>query len=108
MSVKDLKVIDFVSIDLNSNAVLTISDHLEWDENNEHLQILQDKINIYLAAIENGSLYKEYPNAKNRDIVLNIVAKYPPNKDGKVFMQRVKESLKAAGYGFSFQISSTK
>ena len=106
MSVENLKVIDFVSVDLNGNVVLTISDHLEWDDDNEHLQPLQDKINHYLGAIENGSLYEKYPNAKNRNIVIEIIAKYQPNNDGKIFLQRVKETLEAAGYGFSFEVKN--
>ena len=44
MSVEILNVIDFVSSDKNGNVVLTISDHLEWDEENNHLLLLQDKI----------------------------------------------------------------
>lgn len=104
MSVENLKSIDVVSIDKNENVVLSISDHLEWDENNEHLLTLQNKINLYIAAIENGSLYNEYPKAKNRNIVINIAAKYPPDNDGKIFLKRVKETLKSAGYGFSFKV----
>ena len=102
MSVEDLKVIDFVSIDKTDKAVLTISDHLEWDDNNEHLLILQNKINAYLEAIENGNLYKQYPKAENRKIVINIAVKYAPNKTGKIFLQKVKGTLEAAGYGYSF------
>jgi len=56
VSVENFKVIDVVSIDKNENVVVGASDHLEWDEKNEHLLILQNKINAYLAAIENGSL----------------------------------------------------
>lgn len=44
MSIENLNVIDVVSIDKNENVVLTISDHLEWDEENNHLLLLQDKI----------------------------------------------------------------
>src|SRR5437867_5010001 len=79
MSVENLNVIDFVSIDKNENVVLTISDHLEWDINNEHLLILQNKINNYLASIENGSFYENYPKRKDRNIVISIAAKYSPN-----------------------------
>jgi hypothetical protein len=39
MSVENTKVIDVVSIDLDGNAILSISDHLEWDDKNEHLLI---------------------------------------------------------------------
>ena len=45
-----------MSIDNDENVVLTITDHLEWDIENEHLLILQDKINAYLGAIEDGEL----------------------------------------------------
>lgn len=104
MSVENLKILDAVSIDKNKNVVLSISDHLEWDEGNEHLLILQNKINLYLTAIENGSLYEEYPDAKNRDIVINIAAKFSPNNDGEIFLKRVKETLNLAGYAFSFSV----
>lgn len=104
MSVEDLKVIDAVSIDKNNNVVLSISDHLEWDESNEHLLVLQNKINLYLSAIENGSLYEEYPKARNRTKLISIIAKYPPSKDAVIFLERVKETLSSAGYGFSFSV----
>ena len=104
MSVENLNVIDIVSIDKDGNAVLTISDHLEWDLNNEHLLILQKKINIYLGSLENGSLYESYPQAKGRDIAINIIAKYPPNKDGEIFIERAKETIESAKYKFSFSI----
>jgi hypothetical protein len=104
MSVENLKTIDVVSIDLNGNAILTISDHLEWDIENKHLLILQNKINAYLSSIEEGDLYKSYPNAKDRNIWINVVAKYPPNKEGRLFLERIKKALEALGYGFNFSI----
>jgi hypothetical protein len=65
MPVDDLSVIDFVAISATKDdAILVISDHLEWDEKNEHLLILQSKINAYMEGIENGSLYDAYPDAK--------------------------------------------
>ena len=102
MSVENLEIIDFVSIDLNGNAVLTISDHLEWDESNEHLLVLQDKINAYLSSIESGDLYEQYPDAKGRHVVISVVAKHAPNKDGKIFIQRIKDLLADEGYSFTF------
>ena len=104
MPVDDLTVIDFVSLDLNGNTILTISDHLEWDENNEHLFILQSKINVYLDAIENGSLYEAYPDAKNRNIIIQVAAKYEPNEIAEVFLERTEETLKTGGYDFSFSV----
>lgn len=107
MSVVDLMVIDFVAINAASgDAILVISDHLEWDERNEHLLILQNKINAYLEGIEGGSLYETYPDAKYRNIVIEVKAKYAPNETGRIFLGRTEMQLKAAGYGFIFSVLS--
>lgn len=108
MSVEIPKVIDFTSIDKNGYFVLTISDHLEWDEENEHLLILQEKINAYLSFIENHDFYDNCPQALNRKILINIVAKYPPNKQGEDFLGRVEEIIKSAGYDFSFAVAKSE
>jgi hypothetical protein len=104
MSVENLKVIDFASIDKNGYAVLTISDHLQWDDNNEHLLILQNKINAYLNSIESGNFYSDYPDAKGRNIIIRIVAKYEPNTDAKSFFKKTKEFLQSAGYRLEFKV----
>jgi len=105
MPVDDLTVVDFVAINATTgDAILIISDHLEWDEKNEHLFVLQSKINAYLEAIENGSLYEGYPDAKNRNIVIEVKAKYQPNETGRIFLERTERDLKVAEYGFSFSV----
>ena len=104
MSVENLNVIDFVSIDKNENVVFSISDHLEWDEANEYLLILQNKINAYLSSIESGDIYKQYPNAKGKHIAINLVARYTLKKTGYDFIQRVKDALANKGYGFKLTI----
>jgi len=108
MSVENLKVIDFASIDKEGNAILTISDHLQWDESDEHLLILQNKINVYLSAIETGNFYDNYPDAKGRNVFISIIAKYKPNDNAKLFLDVTKEILQSAGYGFKFSILEDK
>lgn len=103
MAVENLEVIDAVSVDLYGRAVLTVSDELKWDDGNEHLLALQNKINAYLRAIEGGGLYENYPNAEGRDII-SVVAKYEPNDEAKTFLKKMKEVLEAAGYGFAFSV----
>jgi len=105
MPVDDLTVIDFVAINATTgDAMLVIADQLEWDDQNKHLLILQSKINAYLAGIENGSLYEAYPDAKNRNIVIDIKAKCEPNETGRIFLERAEKALNDAGYGLSFEI----
>lgn len=103
MSVTNSNVVDFTSISPKGDVVLTISDHLEWD-NNEHILILQDKINAYLRFIESGDIYQQYPEARDRNVMIDVVVKYDPDSNGKIFLDRVKEILNEAGYEFRFRI----
>ncbi len=105
MPVDDFSIIDFVAIDATTgDAVLVIADHLEWDDHDEHLFILQSKINAYLEGIENGSLYQEYPEAINRNICIEIKARYEPNLSARSFLEQTANDLRAAGYGLSFEV----
>ena len=45
----------------NACLVLLITDHLNWDNEFEHLKILQDKINAYVAFIESEQYDEIYP-----------------------------------------------
>jgi hypothetical protein len=103
MALKNLDVVDFISIDLEGNAVLTIADELPW-EDGDHLVALQNKLNSYMRFIEDESLYQAYPNAKNRNIIINIMAKYDVNIEGRSFLENVKNTLETAGYGFTFSV----
>ncbi|WP_276482722.1 DUF6572 domain-containing protein [Paraflavitalea pollutisoli] len=97
MSVVETNVIDFASIDPEGAVVLTITDHLEWDDKNHHLLVLQEKINTYISAIEGQSLYEQYPKAQGRKIKIQVSIKYTPNEIGKGFLQRVEAFFKGAG-----------
>jgi hypothetical protein len=108
MSVTNLEVVDAISIDLMGNAVLTIADDLLWDNGNEHLLILQSKINAYLKFIESGNLYQKYPDAEGRNIVINIASKYEPDDNAMEFINRTKQILQSAGYSFHFEVLKTK
>jgi len=101
--VNETDKVDFVSIDDDDNIVLTISDHLEWDENNEHIFTLQAKINRYLAFIESGELCERYPDARGKKPFISVVALYPPNEIANTFLGRVREVVKDAGFGFRFR-----
>lgn len=101
MSVLDKNKIDAISTDKENTVVLTISDHLEW-EDNEHLQVLQDKINSYLDFIEGGQIYESYPSAVGKKIIIQIVFKYLPNNKAQEFLEKVDKIVKGVGYGFNY------
>ena len=104
MAVDQLKKIDIIGVDKETGEViLTITDHLEWDEQNEHLLVFQEKLNSYLAFIESGELLESYPDARGRKPVISVVALYHPNEVANTFLERVRGVVEGAGFGFRFR-----
>jgi hypothetical protein len=65
VTVEHVDKIDFVTGEQKTgDMILTISDHLDWDEDEgEHLLVLQNKLNTYLEFIESGQIYAKVPQA---------------------------------------------
>jgi hypothetical protein len=103
MSVDQTNIVDFISINSSGNVVLTISDHLEWDNEGRHIYILQEKLNKYLAFIESGEILTQYPEAKNRPVIISIVALNQPGILGKEFLTRARSIIEDSGIGFHFE-----
>jgi hypothetical protein len=58
--------VDAIDTDKDGNLVtLTITDHLAWGDD-QHLLLLQQKLNTYLAFIESGEIHATYPAAKDK------------------------------------------
>jgi hypothetical protein len=103
MAIDQSKAIDFIGIEKSSGAViLTISDHLEWNDSLAHRLTLQDKINLYLSFIESGEILESYPASKGRKAVISIVGKYAPDAAGYAFLEEVRVTIEKAGIGFRF------
>jgi hypothetical protein len=98
MSIVDSNNIDAIGIERKSNsAILTISDHLVWDDDTDHLLLLQNKLNSYVSFIESGQLVEIYPNASGRSLIIDIVCKYPLNKKGRDFIEEVEKVIEKIG-----------
>ena len=59
MSIEQSDKIDFISITKSGKVQLTISDHLEWNNEEMHLLILQKKINAYLDFIQSEQIFED-------------------------------------------------
>jgi len=94
MSVTDLDQIDFVGVKRESGKVsLTISDHLDWDDVQGHLQILQAKIYRYTDAIASGEISREYPQSIGRVIEINVIFKHSIPHRAEQFLFDIGEHL---------------
>jgi hypothetical protein len=106
MTIENLEVIDLFHIDAStSEAILTITDHLEWDAEHEHLFLLQNKLNSYLRFIESGELVESFPAAKGVSVIIELVCKYLPDSDSKVFLDKAATVVKDAGFIFRYRVA---
>lgn len=103
MSVEQIDKIDFISKTDEEKVELTISDHLEWDEENNHILVLQNKINAYLDYIQNGQILEVYPNLKNKDIIISLMMKYNPNEKALAFLNHCDEFMETLDLAFKWK-----
>ncbi|MBP9204189.1 MAG: hypothetical protein KBG28_09515 [Kofleriaceae bacterium] len=104
----DLSEVDRIGIKRESGqVVLTILDDLEWDVGNEHILVLQDKLNMYLGFIESGEMLEAYPDSNGRSAEILIVFKHgSPTPLALEFLARVRQTLSGAGIALSALIAS--
>lgn len=109
MSIDNSKEIDFVSLNsIPDTALLVVSDHLDWSDTLWHQLKLQEKLNTYLAFIENGELLMRFPKAKNKRVMVRVIFQYQPDRSGEEFLAKVNGAFKAAGFAFSYQVGVTE
>ena len=80
---------------------MTISDHMEWEVESNHIIYLLNKLNVYLEYVESGQLFEEYPKAKDVKLRIDLIMKYDPID--YAFLNHVKSELKKLGYEFDFK-----
>lgn len=101
MSVEQKNIVDYIS-ENDGKKVLTISDHLQWNDM-YHLFALQEKINNYILAIESGQLSTYYPEA-TRGYVIRLYLQYEPDEQGLSFLKRIEHFLVEHGYDFNYNV----
>ncbi|HDR7643838.1 DUF6572 domain-containing protein [Bacillus mycoides] len=60
----------------------------DFEDEEEHILLLQEKINTYLSFIETGEIYEVYPEAEGKQFVIKVHAKYPCTEWGKKFLEK--------------------
>jgi len=94
MTIEQIKVVDYIGKDQETgDAVLTVSDHLEWDNTKEHCFLIQEKLNSYLRFIESGEMLDRFPDTGLRAIRFHIYFKFSPPRDAETFLNQTKRFL---------------
>ncbi len=85
MSVLEKNKIDGIGQNKDKSKVaLMIADHLDWENEVQHLTILQDKINAYISFIESKQVYEVYPEANSVEgFIFELRFKYKPTENCK-------------------------
>lgn len=105
MSIEDTGVVDAIgSDDFDGEVVLLISDHLNWDDESNHLILLQSKINTYIRFYESGEIYEKYPSLSGRRVIIKIDFKYQVSDRFKWFIGQVKSVIKPIGLDIEYAV----
>lgn len=107
MAIDNTKVIDAVGIDNGRNAIcLLLTDHLTWENDSslseyDHLMLLQEKINSYMAYLETRQYEEQYPHKKFAMAVIEIHFKYEITANCDKFLNTVQSQT--AQYGIKIE-----
>jgi hypothetical protein len=103
LSVDQTDRVDAIGIDTGTgDLVLTISDHLPWDDD-AHLYLLQEKLNTYFAFVESDELLEAYPDAKGRRVVMEVVCQYPLDVNARTFFETARAAISSTGFELRFK-----
>ena len=89
MSLEHIDKVDALGLDQRTrHVVLTIADSWNWNNENQHLLALQEKINAYLNFIETGQVWEAYTMDKARNLRINVVFRYSPPASALEFLEK--------------------
>lgn len=96
MSVIESGQVDGIAASDKKTLVLLITDHLDWENEHNHLMLLQDKINSYIAFIESGQYrdMEQFKRLKIKKYIIEISFQYKPTENCTKFINNVNEQLK--------------
>ena len=102
MSVEDDTVVDVIGIEQSTgHVVLTISDHLAW--NDDHFRLLERKIATYINFVESGQLLENRPDARGRTVQIRIIHKHDLTEKARLTLEAAQEDIQKSGISLSFR-----
>lgn len=95
LSIEKTDTIDGVAFDENNNKlVLLLADGMDWNNEYEHLVLLQEKINNYIEYIEDKQYLLNYPNAEQVEVQIKFL--YKETANCIKFLEQVKAVISEA------------
>lgn len=76
------------------SLILMLTDHLDWENEEDHLILLQDKINAYLGFIESGQYLETYPDITFEHYFIDVRFKFEATENCLKFFEVTNTQLK--------------
>ena len=94
MSIIETQVVDGIATtDDGKELIMLITDHLNWDNEMEHLLLLQDKINTYIEFWEDKQYVTIYQDKSINKAVIEIHFLHGVSKNCMNFIKTVNKQL---------------
>jgi hypothetical protein len=90
---------------------LLVYDHLDWNDEDLHLEAITDKLNGYMHFLNGTQLAEMYPDkdASAYDKPwLRIVFAYSPTETGVAFLQGLADQLRPHGLTVAYDLTDTQ
>jgi hypothetical protein len=98
MALEKPEIVDAVGIENDTGfAVLTIADQWDWEDERKHLLALQAKLSAYFGFIGGGQIWETYPQAVGRQLVIDVVGRFPIPQAGSDLLKRASETYADLG-----------
>jgi len=95
MSIIETNKIDAMGLSKDGNGLmLMLADHLDWEDEAEHLTLLQEKINAYLGFIESNQYSDTYPDIAFEYYIIDVSFKYEATENCLKFIEVINIQLR--------------
>ena len=107
MSIIDPTIVDAQSVTPDGKGVaLLISDHLTWENEQKHLEALQEKLNAYVAYLRGGQFAQHFPGMEFFYAVIDIHFLHGITARCQQFLKAVQQSV--GEFGIQISVTLTK
>lgn len=106
MSILETNTVDGLAItEDEKGVVMLISDHLDWEDEKNHLLVLQEKLNSYILFLESKQYSTVYPDIQPEYSIIEIRFKYDISENADKFINTVNNQLSKVGISINYSIS---
>jgi len=103
MGIDNPEAVDAIGIDPDSgDALLVITDDLDWSDPVAHLSALQQKIGAYLGFIQTGQFEAALPESAGRRRRIRVIQAFEPPLKPVPILDQFGEQLEAFDVDFSY------